>query len=275
MRTQLRTFSLFLQSITFRIKNWSQLQLKKRSVYVYNGSLCSDSSRYDSNHKTIEKKGLESPYETNCLPYKDFGFHGRDQCIEDCVSKQVWSSLRRISLLSPVLEANDSTPLSRVSLRNQTNYATFLRIQKHCESKTCKKQDCLDVQYVTETESSLFDCKKFGRVFSWNHRVFSQISYRITSTASLPFFEFLIYILSSISTWTGLSIVACNPVLLGQHLLKEYKTRNKTQPQSTKPIIQGIIDYHKISNILSSHEHRFSELEEKLKSFTSWLEDID
>jgi hypothetical protein len=142
-------------------------------------------------------------------------------------------------------------------------------IQCHYHEFLFQKQDCLDIQYVTETESSSYDCKEVGRRFSWSHRVFSQISYRITSTAYLPFIEFLIYILGSISTWTGLSIIACNPVLLGQQLLKKYMPRNKTQPQSTKPRMQGIIEYHKISKRLSSIEHRFSELEERLKSLTS------
>ena len=52
------------------------------------------------------------------------------------------------------------------------------------------------------------------------HNVVSQISFKITSIESLSLMEFILYIMDSISTWTGLSVIACNPVVVTKQIVK-------------------------------------------------------
>ena len=193
-----------------------------RRLYTDNGTAAVDTNRYTSTHMTVEKVTLPSPYETHCIRYPDFHFTNQNQCIDDCIASLTRDTFGKVNILFPVTQSTDLPPFSRDSLKDKSNYLKFSRNEKFCQEKQCKNRNCYDTEIVTSTVSRLKNSK---RKFSWTHKVVSHISFRIISTVSLPFFEFVIYILGSISTWTGLSVIACNPIALRKQLFSRLDPR--------------------------------------------------
>ena len=216
-----------------------------------NGTAIADTNLYISNHMTIEKEALPSPYETNCINYKNLGFHGRDHCIDECVSSRVWTTFRKVSFMSPVTEPSDAFPFTRASLQNKEVFAKFSKIQDDCQVNQCRNRECNDTQIVTITVS-----KSDGddRQFTWEHKVVSQISFRITSRPSLTFVEFIIYILGSISTWTGFSIITFNPVKLANRIHMTLRSRPHYQEKNPIEIEFQILS--KARRMLDAHQTR-------------------
>ena len=91
-----------------------------RQLYIDNGTAVADYNEYTSYHTTIEKKLLQSPYETQCKPYPDFGFHDRHHCIDDCISSKIWKAFRKVNILSPVTQVTDS--LAFTLYRDHTHF---------------------------------------------------------------------------------------------------------------------------------------------------------
>ena len=216
------------------------------------GRYKADTNTYQSEHKTIEKTALSSPYETRCRTYRDYGFHGRDDCIEECTASRTWSTFHKISLMSPVSQPSDSLPFTRESLENRETYSAFTKIQEYCQYIQCGNIDCHDTQIVTSTDSTA--SADSGRTFKWYHRISSEISFRIVSTAALPFVEFVLYILGSISTWTGLSVITCNPVVVAKLMYKNIESRSQMQDTASakQRKIQRIINLHRTRQRVSS-----------------------
>ena len=178
----------------------------------------------------IEKRRLPRPYETRCVDFGSLGFQNQHHCIEDCINMETLSTLGKVNIFSPVTEHSNLTILSFSQLGQQNTSLMLWQIQKNCQSQ-CNNSDCYDEEVITITDSSLQN----GTCIIWNHLVISQISFKITSRAALTFVEFFVYILGSVSTWTGLSIVACNPVVLVKYLPKQSQNRNPgTQAKKDK-----------------------------------------
>ena len=63
----------------------------------------------------------------------------------------------------------------------------------------------------------------------WHQAVlFSQLSVKITSRPTESSVEIVIFVLGSISTWTGLSIMACNPAALARLVHKHIRSISQT-----------------------------------------------
>ena len=217
------------------ISNQQQL----RNLFEVNGSAYTDINLYYGNQRTIQNVRLPSPYESNCIKYNETipGFHDQYHCTEECVASEVWKTFRKVSLLSPVIETTQerhNETFSKTNLIEDDDTKKFWKIQKYCQSSQCHRKECRDIEVITNTEARNQRTKKGdSRVYHKRqlvliHRILPQISFRITSTASLPFVEFVIYVLSTISTWTGLSIIACNPANLLAYFGKKSLPRKLT-----------------------------------------------
>ena len=53
---------------------------------------------------------------------------------------------------------------------------------------------------------------------AWYHKLSPHMSSKIDSTATLPFVEVVIYVLSFISASTGLSVMSCNGIFVTKHV---------------------------------------------------------
>lgn len=183
-------------------------------------------NRYDNYHLTIEKIKLPSPYETNCIQYEKVGLRNQHHCIDDCVANEMFRQFGEIATLSPVTQPSDLKPFILYFHEYGQRSNKVWEIQDDCERVKCRRSECHDLEFVTSTASSLN-----GDYLKSSVRIASQPSFKINSKESLTFVEFMVYIMGSISTWTGLSVFACNPVLLMRHTLKSMKKSQFKDPR--------------------------------------------
>ena len=160
----------------------------------------------------------------------------------------------KVSLMSVVIQPSDFLQINRDTLKDKQSYLNFTGILNNCECKQCKNDNCHEQRIFTTTRESSIDESQRIR---WQHRVsFSQVSFKITSRSSLSFIEIVIYVLGSISTWTGLSIMACNPATLA-------RTYRKIRPAPrTSEINNRITTLQLLQN--RTAESRMSQIEEKV-----------
>ena len=218
------------KAIKVMLGNVNHLPYKEMISTKYNiRSLDSSGHLYTSKHMTIEKHLLERPFETQCIEYITIGFHDQHHCIEECVAAHIFKSFRKVSLLSPVIEASSLKPLTLEDLRDKAMSVNVSKMQEFCQTVQCRNIECHDEEIVTSTDSGTTYENTSQTV--WEHQVTSQISFKITSRPTLSFVEFFIYVLGTISTWFGLSVITCNPVVLFKYLIR----LQKFQTQNTEP----------------------------------------
>lgn len=190
-------------------------------------SSATDLNRFRSRHLTISATSMPSPYDTDCRDFKKDGFHDRYHCIDDCITSQVRINLKnKVCALSPILEPREA------KIFMWGDDPIFQKIEHYCEFSRCAKRECHDTDIVTLTDASLDLIP--NRQFIWRHEVTFQISIEIRSIPALPFVEFLIYILGSISTWTGLSVLGCNPLALQKHVAKTFTLHSQAKDTNTQ-----------------------------------------
>ena len=144
-------------------------------------------NRYLSNHRTIEKINLPSPFETNCIEYSKSGFHNQHYCIADCVASETLKAFKKVNIMCPVTQTSQLLFLSTFDLKDNDTFLKLWTIQDFCETQ-CSRSECKEKEVVTTTESGHYD----ESYIFWDYQVSSQISFKITSSAALPFVEFFL-----------------------------------------------------------------------------------
>jgi len=97
---------------------------------------------------------------------------------------------------------------------NKTIDEGVISIQTTCSDNIkCRRIGCHIIYDITHVEPELGD-KELSVLTS----VPSHPSFVIKSSPSIPTVEFLTYILSAFSTWTGISVFALNPIILWNKL---------------------------------------------------------
>ena len=150
---------------------------------------------------------LPPPYETNCFDYLSLGFVHEVECSQVCLNNRTRDILGKVPYSAVIDDLVDMSIVSYQDMRNETFLSKLNEIQKYCNDK-CRKSPCFDKRITTKirgTQSSHFKVILI---------VPQQPSICIMSRPKTDMVEFLIYIFSTISTWTGFSIIALNPFCL-------------------------------------------------------------
>jgi len=156
---------------------------------------------------TMVIKSLPPPFRENCFNFSRIGFDNEVDCLQDCVKKRTMYEMDgKIPYTIAIREELNERVISDIDLVNTEKDNHFMKIQKECSQTICKRKSCTHSQVMTV----IFE--KSGTVFRWKHVIPGQPSFEIISYPELPPIEFIIYLLSIISTWTGLSIISLNPM---------------------------------------------------------------
>jgi hypothetical protein len=106
--------------------------------------------------------------------------------------------------------------ISFIDIKNSTLVKKLLQIEKTCHLTECKKKSCNMGTAMTHTIAIV------AEEFSLKMTVTSRPWIQVMSSPSLNLVEFLTYIMSVVSTWTGLSIMSFLPAKIA----KELKNKN-------------------------------------------------
>ena len=176
-----------------------------------------------SHHYSMDTELLEYPFETFCYNYTTIGFKEEMQCSKSCITNKTWDRFKKLPYAGAITVSSKNKLLSRIDLEDTDNNLDFIKIQNDCARKQCSRPSCRDTQYFTVTNSFS------SPFFRWKHVVPLQTSFVISSRPQLTLIEFITYLLGTISTWTGLSILSMNPIDFATQIWKKVLRQQMTQ----------------------------------------------
>ena len=179
---------------------------------------------------------LPDPYETRCLDYQQVGNY-RDQvdCRHKCITRE---TMKRFHLFpfSPPLSLKDNVVRKRGNVTSRMSGYNYQhsweekvnKIQEYCRSHECSKTPCFSQLMLSNVEKAWTSTNPyFGKNDSFVVKRILPIrpSFETTTRPTLSLVELIIYVLGTLSTWTGLSILDLDPVTLVTKLLSLWNKR--------------------------------------------------
>ena len=162
-------------------------------------------SKFTSFQIKLISQLLPPPYETNCHDYSPT-FASDAHCVQTCVMERSIAELGLVPFSALITEsAINETMISVIDLRNQSLVQKLLHMEDVCKQVMCKKSECDMTTTMTTTmsaNSSDFGLKILVPSMPW---------ITVTSNPCMDVIEFLTYVMSAISTWTGLSVMSFMP----------------------------------------------------------------
>ena len=183
---------------------------------------------WKAHYYAIEMSRLPSPYETQCFDYKSIGIRDDVECVFKCFLETGIQKLNAIPSPTFVLH-----PLnySVADYGDTKIWKQMLEMRKVCENE-CWKPPCSDTQIVTLVNdgapryinSSMLNNSK---AIVLSHETPGLSFFNVKSRPAQSTVDLLLFIFSTISTWTGVSIVSLNPLrfLQSLHLTRGSSTR--------------------------------------------------
>ena len=194
-----------------------------------------------TNHFIIETQSLPQPYESGCFDYKREGMNDDIDCINSCFINKTLEAWNEVPLTAVISKPFKYKLLDYNVFFNSSVYSRIATLKELCRT-LCRKIPCEDAQVVTLTESGfyndLFDYLNASFVIHHTIPVFPFV--RITSRASQSIVEFFLNVVSTVSTWTGLSILGLNPAQLFNSIFS-----HKSKLVTLKQELPEELDYHR------------------------------
>ena len=168
---------------------------------------------WNAHYYAIEMRRLPSPYETQCFDYKTTGIRDDVECVFKCFLKAGIQKLKAIPSPTFVLHSLNYTT---ADYGDRKMWKQMLQMRKDCE-KQCWKPPCNDTQIVTlandgvpyyENSSMLDDSESI----TFSHEAPGFPFFNVNSRPAQSTVDLFLFIFSTISTWTGVSIVSMNPL---------------------------------------------------------------
>ena len=170
---------------------------------------------------TFDVFNLPPPYETNCFNYKDIGFQIDTHCIQECVKKKVVKRFNKIPFSAIIDKPIDMKMISYTDISDARTSKILFDIENECSNEICNRPSCHASLAMTTTKEIE------GLEFVIRRIIPSGPSFHVRMTPALNLIEFLTYLLSTVSTWTGISIISLNP----WKFLSKRKRKNKIHDQ--------------------------------------------
>ena len=172
---------------------------------------------------------MPSPYESNCFDYRP-EFKSDAQCLQECVKQKSMEQLDMVPFSIIVVDpafAGNSNIVSVIDIQKPEIATQLLAIESNCSRYKCWRKQCT----MVTTTTNVFALA--AEEFSVKINVPSQPHITITTNASLSFVEYVTYVMSTISTWTGISIMSFMPVTVAKRFHMQVKSKNRVRTADT------------------------------------------
>lgn len=221
---------------------------------------------YHFSYAIIEHKKLPPPYETNCVKEADW----QPNCHLKCAVESIEEQFNRLTSAWPLSESNDHNfnydlPLLYNTYKmKESQISTYNSLLHNCSGK-CKRDPC-EVQFSQTSLQAHFESDQIEMWFQLP----------VTPTMKLahsPFFvmnDYIIYVMSCLGTWLGLSVIAMNPF----KFLESYNSRqNNCNCNSMRSCNRSRV-YERLCRLESKY-YRMSHQQEAMKlNFNQKLEKL-
>ncbi|KAI1304143.1 hypothetical protein HDE_01917 [Halotydeus destructor] len=169
-----------------------------------------------SNYK-IHYHRLPPPYDTKCRRYEDEGHRSATDCENKCINQRSQNLINRFWYGSRAYKSLNQRPLSSNDMHNKTLAAIVGHIGSHCQH-ACAQAECDTTWAITRVT---VERQNIGITFSVVAP--KRPSFYIYHDAQLTIESYLIYAMSCVGSWFGLSVLSFNPVTV--------KERSKRRPK--------------------------------------------
>lgn len=232
---------------SFNSVHFYKIALSKPGDYPYTELAVAPQRFGDHNlmvgYKSLKSKLLPSPYSSDCLDYKTIGFNSRDDCYSKCVFEKTLTRTNK-QPFAVILDNNvhDERIVSYIDIQDKNFSNAIQLIHEQCSAQ-CHKRDC----YKESLTSIVMPLSASSKTFVIATVVPSDPEIDVKTNAKMSAIEFIIFVLSTISTWTSLSIMSLNPAALfgrgsltrilsnfGSSFSVNHKNRNKDQDQQQR-----------------------------------------
>ena len=161
-------------------------------------------------HHTIQVSLLTRPFSDDCRDYTEIGFLDRSQCIDDCIAKATLRVFGKVSLFTPVTQVSDYLSFHVNDLSSNETIYHYKAIWHDCQFEYCRNPDC--EKTITVTEQTTDTSQSHERNLTIWHRLSPKLSFKVVSSPAMSLIDFLLFIMSLISTWLGMSMMSLDPV---------------------------------------------------------------
>lgn len=161
-------------------------------------------------YKSLKSKLLPAPYASNCFNYDTLGYKSQDDCFSKCVLEETLDRTRKLPFATILDDQSYGEKIvSYIDIQNKEMSDVIHRIHEFC-MKRCHRRDCYKETLTTFVMP--LSAKDENFVLAIVIPVDPAVDFKMNPKMSVP--EFIIFVLSTISTWTSLSIMSLNPALL-------------------------------------------------------------
>jgi hypothetical protein len=160
---------------------------------------------FSSFSTSLSITNLPPPYETNCFDYGTIGLHSDSHCTQECVKREVIKKLNKMPFSVFVNESVHMKMISYQDVSEETISKSIFDIENKCSIGICSKRSCFDLTELTSTFETAYN------EFLVRRNVPSDPNFVVNTNPAMKLVELLTYVLSTVSTWTGLSIMTLNP----------------------------------------------------------------
>lgn len=187
---------------------------------------------------------LPPPYSTNCADNQKMGFENREHCQHTCVSDKVFNKYGKSSFTLPQESPTGYTVLSQAKLlHNRSLEQEVDSWIEECNS-TCWGHNCIRVNFCPLVTSTMEHAKYVGfQLFDQNGP-----ETRIVFVGKLSLVNFLVYILSIVGVWLGISCLDISKMIIRllariQRMKLSCEMCNNQQRQEEYDANDGITDH--------------------------------
>lgn len=167
-----------------------------------------DRNFFKVSYSIISRTLLPAPYDTKCYAAGGYNVH---ECIKRCLVNRTTDYMNRLpfTLLFSEKDARMYTGYRLIDphILNTTENELLVQFSQECFARC--PQTCTDTDYITSLEFTHKVTALNG--ISFQLSIPSRPSINIEHKPSLPFNEYVIYVLSCLGTWLGVSVIGLNP----------------------------------------------------------------
>ena len=161
-------------------------------------------SAFNSVLDQVDMNLLPSPYESDCYDYSP-QFRSEVECTQTCVMQHTLQQVNRVPVSIVLTDKTiNNRIVSMLGMNDQKLVEKVNRIESMCSNDVCKRRHCFISESTTTT-----------RAFKEAHYIIinvpSQAWMEVEMRPEYTLVEFLTYVVSTVSIWTGLSIISFSP----------------------------------------------------------------
>lgn len=158
-----------------------------------------------TSYTTVTVVRLPPPYDTNCRNYALDDYSGKEGCEQKCLQHYLVRELKKVPFSGVITEPVLFRHVAWIDMNKAASALILYNIEDKCHL-ACYRPACFESYTVTKLNVITRDAAEEFVV-----KIPQEPSCEITHTPAVKLVEFVVFILSSLGCWFGISMLGLNP----------------------------------------------------------------